>query len=770
MSEQEYFQRLDSIKKKIADGMLAEAEKELQWLYSYKPVRLPWFIANAELKLKKGEDIEEILRQIRPEVLYVVYNYPGMEEYLEFLDKIEDHLDSREYKHLKYLASVACGRDVTEYEKRLEDKISCYMEERGREQLAELADALYVVDEMISYLIVRMEQERQNWAGEDAFLLGKVPNSGYLRLKVLKERENTIVIMRDSQQTDMTGVFARILSQMGHKVFLVDLPVDIEVEEPLPLLQTLDITLDNITGEGKMRILTPVNLFCQGEYVGDNRDYILEFIYSEWTPNGNVIVMASGRLLDELCQRPILRKRMERLSNASYNAEIYQEQMQFGWFGDYLNYIGDLYGYNVRERMEKESKCEYSIVIPARNSSFTLRYTLQTCLNQRYQGSYEIVVSDNSVNGNDEIYCLCEDLQNPRIRYVKTPRDFLLTKSFEYAILQARGEFIIPIGSDDGLLPWALEVIDEVRRLYPEEPIIQWYRGFYCWPGFNGGQENMFVIPEGIEKGYYREHFVTREEYRKRISESSSMIYAMPNLYINSGFHRDYMWRLLKETGRLWDGWNQDAYMGIINTCINKRILNICYPLAIAGMSSSSIGSVYASDKTGKEKEEALRRIKMMEACGNMGEYIIPAKGRQLLDTANDEMVVAHAISRAVHYGIWAEEEADVVLNYKRVFAKSLEQELAIWDDRFDKWLHVAKNRVDLLGSEFHKWFMDEVYSKVTQPVQVDMESIASNKREKVYKEERRENGGITTDASKYGVKDIAEAVELYVKMAGNNL
>lgn len=52
---------------------------------------------------------------------------------------------------------------------------------------------------------------------------------------------------------------------------------------------------------------------------------------------------------------------------------------------------------------------------------------------------------------------------------------------------KAKEEFIFSIGSDDAVLPWALKVLDDVRRQYPQEEVIQWEQGFYAWLGLNGG-------------------------------------------------------------------------------------------------------------------------------------------------------------------------------------------------------------------------------------------------------------------------------------------
>ena len=92
-----------------------------------------------------------------------------------------------------------------------------------------------------------------------------------------------------------------------------------------------------------------------------------------------------------------------------------------------------------------------------------------------------------------------------------------------------------------------------------------------------------FIYLENIKRGY-------REEYLAKILKYPNTMFSMPMLYANSGFRRGYMKKILKETGRLWDGICQDLYMGVINIAINKEILNIEYPLTIVALSSKSIG------------------------------------------------------------------------------------------------------------------------------------------------------------------------------------
>jgi glycosyltransferase involved in cell wall biosynthesis len=93
---------------------------------------------------------------------------------------------------------------------------------------------------------------------------------------------------------------------------------------------------------------------------------------------------------------------------------------------------------------------------------------LKTCIEQEYDGDYEIVLSDNSVEGHNVAYETYKKLNSDKIKYYKTPRDFNLTKSYEYAYLQTKGKYIISIGADDALLPWALSILDAEGKLTPE--------------------------------------------------------------------------------------------------------------------------------------------------------------------------------------------------------------------------------------------------------------------------------------------------------------
>lgn len=466
--------------------------------------------------------------------------------------------------------------------------------------------------------------------------------------------------------------------------------------------------------------------------------------------------MATGTRLYQFLQSPAVCKNVECLSE--FDDIKYPDKMYFGWTGDYLVYISDIYNYDVRPQLDKLPKCDFSIVIPARNVSRTLYYTLQTCLNQDYGGTYEILVTDNSTGRRTEVYDICRELDDERIRYIRTPRDLALSKSFEFAFLQAEGEFIFAVGADDGVCPWALSVLSNVMKDYPQEKILKWFRGFYGWKEFNGTQDNELVIPGTFKLNDVECVYEERIDLFTRVLKVNSWMYTMPNLYINSGFRRSYLRTLYEKTGRLWDGNNQDIYMGIINTAINSKILNINFPLTIAGMSNNSIGYVISSPtacKSGANIEEIERSAINGD---NIGIHIDCGIIRNMPLGQRDSYTLYVNLLRAIQLGLLPDVWRTELFDFEKIYLDFFREHTRL-DENFDRWLHYARYQASLRGEEFLKWFDSTIYQKVVTPLLWKRKDTAPDKS---YKEGPLEGGGVILDASVYGVTNIAEAVILF--------
>src|SRR5262245_42654137 len=138
----------------------------------------------------------------------------------------------------------------------------------------------------------------------------------------------------------------------------------------------------------------------------------------------------------------------------------------------------------------------FSDVIPTRERAETLRFALRTCLEQDF-ADYEIVVCDNC--GSPATRRVVEETASPRVRHVRSPQLLSMSSNWELAVSQARGEYVLVLGDDDGLLPHALRELDRlIARLRPHA--LRWTGVYYSWPTIDlPGQGNYLRIPLGRE-------------------------------------------------------------------------------------------------------------------------------------------------------------------------------------------------------------------------------------------------------------------------------
>jgi len=766
MTEKEYFAQIKDIRKHISAGRLEHADELLTKMYDYKPVRLLWFVAKAEYVLAKEGDPAAALKVLdgeryRERKYFLGEDYPGLKACMKFRVNMFRQM-GRELDAVReeYCYQRACGKRGSRLEEALTAAVEAFAEDsENTRALSALGDAFYQTADMVSYFIVRMAMRRQGLLGEEdrSGWFYQIPNFGYLEERLCEQTPNTFILIMDEHLGRSLEVLGYLLHSMGHKVYLLSPPLAFETEERLELGDTLTVSLDNAEQYPDMCVIPPVVLTKDGEPYGDDRDHIIDHICRNESGNDLVTLLCGGEVLDGLYRDGPLRGRLGRLS--AYETDHQEEKLQFGWAGSYLSYISNIYGYDVRPDIEAKPEVDFSIVIPARNSAKTLRYTLETCLKQRYTGSYEILVSDNSVEGSTEIYDLCQELNDPKIRYVKTPCSLTLTKSFEFAYLQTRGGFVLSIGSDDGVLPWALDVLKRVLDQFPREEIIQWDRGFYAWPGFNGGQENMFVIPRHYEPGEIGVYHEETSDIFEQISKDQQAVYLMPLLYINSGFRRSYLKTLLRKTGKLLDGPNQDLQTGVINCCINDQILKMAYPITIAGMSIVSVGYVVSNAGSREEKKETETATKAIYQWENMGEHVPVGRQRLVMSVGIDICSFFYALLGALAEGLTDEKKVDQILDWSTVLLQTAKSPVLL-KEVYDLFIHKEKLAAKKLGKA--EWFEQNIYKQCIIPRYVNEDAMTKAREKKSYQDGPMSGGGKTLDASKYGVKTIMEAVELF--------
>ena len=112
---------------------------------------------------------------------------------------------------------------------------------------------------------------------------------------------------------------------------------------------------------------------------------------------------------------------------------------------------------------------KYSIIIPVHNGLKYLPTCIETIINQDYD-NYELIISDdNSTDGTKEF--LNSLKSNPNIKIVFTKKRLTVVEHFEWAYKHSCGEWVMFLGSDDGLQRYFFKLSDQLTKLAEENKL-----------------------------------------------------------------------------------------------------------------------------------------------------------------------------------------------------------------------------------------------------------------------------------------------------------
>jgi hypothetical protein len=224
---------------------------------------------------------------------------------------------------------------------------------------------------------------------------------------------------------------------------------------------------------------------------------------------------------------------------------------------------------------------KFSVVIPTRERADTLRYALRTCVEQSFD-DFEVVVSDN--HSSPATRAVVEAAGSDRVRYVRTAEPVAMSTNWEFGVAQARGEYVLLLGDDDGLLPHALAELDRLTRARPTNAV-RWGAAYYTWPTVAlEGQGDYLRVPLGSA-------LVERdgEEVIRAVAAFEEFYTELPMLY-NTAVRRDVLDALRARTGRVFANPIPDVYSGFAVAHAAGRFLSTSVPMTVSGQSRGSNG------------------------------------------------------------------------------------------------------------------------------------------------------------------------------------
>ncbi|MEK3704948.1 glycosyltransferase family A protein [Paenibacillus sp. FSL R7-0198] len=546
-----------------------------------------------------------------------------------------------------------------------------------------------------------------------------------------------------------------ILRMWDNRIFYLSDPIEVELHDSLQpeLSDFMKIIFENIENKDGVHLIRPL-MFQSKNNIFDTTPYIIKKITDERSIHQHCSIICNSILLDRIEDVDTvdgIGNRFE-IVFAPADREV-KDVLSYSFFGDYYNTLNKLYNVSVSKDWSAPSLL-ISIVIPTRNNAQTLEHTLKTCLYD--QGNdFEVVISDNSSLDNDDTLHLIQRLDDPRIKYYRPDRELLLKESFEFAYCQTKGEFIFSIGSDDGVLHHGVERLRNILKYFPNEDVILWDRLLYFWPGVGNGQDDQFVIPtcsyqpEHLEAGY-----INCNDSLQAILNLEVSMYSLPMGYINSGFRRSYIHKIIEKTGKFLDGDSQDIYMGLINYALNERVLYIKHPITIAGMSSHSAGiqtskMLKSSDAIREYKEKnnqfATNRI--------YNTKILPLRG------FSDKWLLFNQFAKICQKRIDPKFNLDR-LNWKLAYSSCVEA-LSATDPSLQERINEYEVSSKALGDEsFRQWFKETYSGNPDFKGLSYVESI-----EKRYSRGIQQDSSLVLDASLFEVENIYEACGLFHKL-----
>lgn len=237
------------------------------------------------------------------------------------------------------------------------------------------------------------------------------------------------------------------------------------------------------------------------------------------------------------------------------------------------------------------SKPEFSVVIPTRNRPQTLQYAIKTCLSQDFE-DYEIIVSDNFSTSDTQN--VVEKFNDDRIVFVRTKQPLAMSENWDYAISHVRGDYVLLIGDDDGLVFNSLSLLDKIIDS-TKENVIRWEWILYYWPDFfikNVAGKVYIPINEGVTK-------LNSAEILKKVVNYKLHYKTLPMLY-NSAVHKSVLKDIKTEKNVFFHSQAPDIYSGIVIAKSVEKYLSISTPLNIAGLSKASNGAaqLYTKEKS----------------------------------------------------------------------------------------------------------------------------------------------------------------------------
>lgn len=224
---------------------------------------------------------------------------------------------------------------------------------------------------------------------------------------------------------------------------------------------------------------------------------------------------------------------------------------------------------------------QFSIVVPTRNRAHLLRHALASALSLDHD-DFEVVASDNcSTDGTAEVL---RQAAHPRLRVVRPDRSLSMVDHWEFALGQARGDWVLFLCDDDALLPQTLEVTCEIACANGDIELVQYGALTFVYDDGIVKAGNYVDVRPGLALSgrFVSSHARLRHNFRRLNGD-------MPK-FLNSAVKRTLIERVQRAHGRMFFDWAPDYSAGSLMLAHTQRFAHVG-PLLMWGENLLSYGS-----------------------------------------------------------------------------------------------------------------------------------------------------------------------------------
>ncbi len=242
---------------------------------------------------------------------------------------------------------------------------------------------------------------------------------------------------------------------------------------------------------------------------------------------------------------------------------------------------------------------KFNVIVPTRERADTLHFCLRTLIAQEYP-NFRIIVSDNFSQDNTRE--VVADFADQRIEYINTGKRLSMSHNWEFALSHVTDGWVMFIGDDDGLYPWALSELNTQIQAAKVQAVSS-KCGIFIWPGqyeWQGDGSLTVPLTYGVEIKQSRNELEKVFAGKQRYGE-------LPWLYNGGAASIELINKLRDNEGKFFRSQIPDIYSAIALSSATDRFLSVKTPIAINGASRHSTGSANMHSSSGKGDKSVLQ-------------------------------------------------------------------------------------------------------------------------------------------------------------------